>query len=298
MADPKYLSAPEYIYEGVVRYTNSFSATDAGGVLYASFDRGSKSAYISSLSGDAVRATGFSANSAWATTYMASTAYRAYEPSKTYYTELKPYSALSSDYTMFLPSGSGSSGQSLFADGGGGTFWRQPKKTFEASFALSEFVSNTTKYFYSWRAAGNTQEDAKRSGSSNGLAYANSCSPIQMPFSGRMVRAVLSLQGAGVNQAAASYPCQYQVQFYRVGWTTEHDGNINSGSPIQINFPVASGVGAYTIGSVNSKLEKTDTTSIVVSPGDMMALKFLNGSTASAVGLSQQAYVTLTFEEI
>lgn len=287
MANEKYLSAPEYIYEGVVRYNNSFSAAISGGNPYFTLNKDTSIAW----------ALSFSATSARFTSLCESPSYRMYNSAGSFYTELKPFSGLNANYTLYTPSGNGASGQALFADGYSGTYWGYTKKTFVASFALTEFVSNTTKYFYSWRAAGNTQEDAKRSGSSNGLANANSCSPIQMPFSGRMVRAVLSLQGAGVNQAAASYPCQYQVQFYRVGWTTEHDGNINSGSPIQINFPVASGVGAYAIGSVNSKLEKTDITSIVVGPGEMMALKFLNGSTASAIGLSQQAFVTFTFEE-
>jgi hypothetical protein len=188
-------------------------------------------------------------------------------------------------------------GMSFVSDGLGNTSIQSPTKTFTAQFALTESVSNTTKYFYAYRSAGATQEDAKRSGNSNGIGNPNSCSPTQMPFNGRLVKALLSVQGAGVNQGAATYPCLYQIQLYRVGWTTEHDSTINGGSPVQINFPIYSGVGAYTVGATNTKSERTDL-EVSVNTGDLLAVKFLNGATASLIGLSQSAFVTLVFEEV
>lgn len=188
-------------------------------------------------------------------------------------------------------------GMTFVTDGVGNASLQAPTRTFVAQFSLTETVANTAKYFYSWRGQGATQDDAARSGNSSGMSFANSCSPIIMPFNGRLVKAMLTVQGAGVNQAAATYPCAYQVQLYRVGWTTEHDSTINSGNPVQINFPIQSGVGGYSVSSTNAKVEKTDLATPVNS-GDRLALKFLNGATAAIVGITQQAHVTLVFEEI
>ena len=188
-------------------------------------------------------------------------------------------------------------GMMIVTDGVGNASLQPPSRTFVAQFALTETVSNTAKYFYSWRGQGTTQDDAARSGNQSGMSFANSCSPIIMPFNGRLTKAILTVAGAGVNQGSVVYPCMYQVQLYRVGWSTEHDSTINSGNPVQINFPIASGVGTYSVSSTNAKVEKSDLATSV-NAGDRLALKFLNGATTSIVGITQQAHVTLVFEEI
>jgi hypothetical protein len=190
-------------------------------------------------------------------------------------------------------------GQILVSDGGGNAVAAPPRVVTTVNFALSEFVSNTTKYFYVCCGAGATQEDAKRSGNSSGMANSNSCSPFLVPINGKITKAILNVVGTGVNQGTAAAVCYYQVQLYRVGYSAEHDPNINSGNPIQIDFMFSSSsnpVGRYTVGASNLKIERTDLDTVVYA-GDMLALKFLNGSTTSLIGLTQMAFVTLVIEE-
>jgi hypothetical protein len=191
------------------------------------------------------------------------------------------------------------SGQTLISDGLGNVAAAPPRNVTTAAFALPEFVSNTTKYFYVSRGPGATQEDAKRSGNSSGMANANSCTPFLVPINGKITKAILNVQGTGVNQGTAAAVCYYQVQLYRVGYSAEHDPNINSGNPIQIDFMFSSSsnsVGGYTVGASNLTIERTDLDTVVYA-GDMLALKFLNGSTTSLIGLTQMAFVTLVIEE-
>jgi hypothetical protein len=176
-------------------------------------------------------------------------------------------------------------GFTFVSDGKGNATLQSPRRTFIAEFALTEAVSNTTAYFYSWRGQGGTQDNGARSGNANGIANANSCSPILVPFNGRITKAVLIVKGAGVNNGSVTYPCNYQVQLYRVGWSAEHDPTINGGSPVVVNMPLSSGVGTFSVGTTNAVVERNDL-AISVTAGDKLGLKFVNAATATQVGLT------------
>jgi len=54
-------------------------------------------------------------------------------------------------------------------------------------------------------------------------------------------------------------------------------------------------VGTYSVGNTNFK--GFTTLSINVDEGDMLALKFMNGTSASIVGQTRNAFITLLLEE-
>lgn len=174
---------------------------------------------------------------------------------------------------------------------------RAPRLKY-VQFVLGEGVSNTSKYFYAERGLGGTQDDAQRSNSGNGMGFGSACSPVLAPFNGRITGAMLVVQGVGVNNGTATYPVQYRTDLYRSGFSTEHDANINSGTPVTLNFPIPSTntVGIYSVGATNAKIDLRDL-NILVGNGDMLALKFVNGSGASQAAMSQMSFVVLTIEE-
>lgn len=224
----------------------------------------------------------FSNIAQWTTTFTAPTV--AYD-----YGTLTQFSTNANDPT--------DAGSVLVSDAAGNASLQSPRRQFIAEFALSEGVGNTSIYFYSWRAKGATQDNAARSGSSSGMPLANACSPIVVPFNGRIVKAILCVNGAGVNQATATYPCAYNVSLYRVGWAAEQDPAVNGGSPNLISFPIAANVGGYSVATNTNAVVETSL-NIQVATGDRLALKFVHGSTAAIVGLTQMAFVNLIIEEV
>jgi hypothetical protein len=175
---------------------------------------------------------------------------------------------------------------------------QRPPRLQMVTFCLGESVANTTKYFYSNRALGTTQDDAQRSGNSSGMSYANSCSPVFAGFNGRIVSAVLVVQGVGVNNGSVTYPVVYRTDLFRVGFAAEHDPNINSGAAVQISFsfPTGTTIGTYSVGATNQRMVRDDL-NIPVFAGDPLALKFINGSGASGAAMTLMAFVTLVIEE-
>jgi hypothetical protein len=188
------------------------------------------------------------------------------------------------------------SGSVLTIDANGLATPQRPSIVREITYVLGESVVNSNKYFYVARGLGNTQDDAQRSGNASGMSYQNACSPEIAPCNGRIVRAILKLQGAGTNTGTVTYPVAYRCDLYRVGWAAEHDPNINGGSPVTINFSLTSGVGTYSVGATNA-------TAVIYNPdipiniGDALALKFIANAGNSTVAISQLAAVTLVIEE-
>jgi hypothetical protein len=184
----------------------------------------------------------------------------------------------------------------MTGDAAGNFSPQRPARSAALVFALPENVANTSKYFYARRGPGATQEDAQRSGNSSGLSFANACSPEFSPVNGRITSAVLVVPGVGVNNGSVTYPVIFRADLFRVGFSAEHDPNINSGSAVQLNFNITSGVGTYSVGSTNARVVLQDL-NIPVLAGDPISLKFVNGSGASGAAIMQMAFVTLTIEE-
>lgn len=179
-------------------------------------------------------------------------------------------------------------GQVLVADGLGNASFQQPRRTMCLQFALAEDVINTSVYFHSWHGG-----TGARSGSTSGLWVAGACSPIVVPFAGRITRAALTVGRLGVNFASVSYPCFLQTVLNFVGFSTETNA---SKTAANLNFSVEfSPVGA--INGVNCTAELTNL-NVLVTAGDCLALKFVNGSSATTIGMVGSAFVSLTLEEV
>lgn len=162
-------------------------------------------------------------------------------------------------------------------------------RTYDFDFALSEDVTVTNLYFFSWKANGGL-----RSGAVNGLSLNNNCSPIMAPFSGTITEATIVARGTGVNAGSVTYPCNYNVQLYKVGFAAE-------GSFDTVNFPITSAttVGTNSVG-VSDLLLTVTGLSISVDQGDMMALKFSGNTTfgdSDHVAYSRMAFVKFKLEE-
>lgn len=186
----------------------------------------------------------------------------------------------------------------MASDGAGSFMPQRPPRLQVVTFCLGESVANTTKYFYSDRSLGTTQDDAQRSGNGSGMSFANACSPIFAGFTGRIVSAVLTVSGVGVNNGSVTAPVVYRADLFRVGFTAEHDPNINGGAAVQLNFslPTTATVGTFSVGNTRERVVLQDL-NIPVFVGDPLALKFINGSGASAAAMTMMAFVTLVIEE-
>lgn len=188
------------------------------------------------------------------------------------------------------------SGSVMTVDSNGLALPQRPPVYRTTTFVLGETTTNSSKYFYVARGLGNTQDDSQRSGNASGMSYQCACSPEIAPCNGRVVRAILKVQGTGTNNGTVTYPVVYRCDLYRVGWSAEHDPNINGGSPATINFSLSSGVGTYSAGTTNATSIAYNL-DIPINIGDALALKFIATSSASTVAISQMAMVTLVIEE-
>ena len=156
-------------------------------------------------------------------------------------------------------------------------------------YALTEDVSVADVYFYSFR--GNS---GLRSGGPSGMATANSCSPIICPLSGTIIEAAITVRGLGVNAGSVTYPCNYSVDLYKVGFSSEGTSNT-------VNFPFdnTTTIGINALANSDSTLSVTGL-SISVNEGDMLGLKF-NGSasygTTNQIAYSRMSFIKLKIEE-
>ena len=187
----------------------------------------------------------------------------------------------------FVKSG-GTSSQLLMADG------TVTKKRAYLKYALTEAVSNTDKYFYSYVGIGGTQDDSRRSSNTNGMTNQNGCNPIQVTVSGTITTAILRLMGAATASATVSYPVTYSVEVWNVGTS----GEGTSLGTIQFSISNTYTVGTYSLPSPQTNATITTTgLSISVTAGMMIALKFKNSVSPSTVAISQMAFTSLIIEE-
>jgi hypothetical protein len=164
------------------------------------------------------------------------------------------------------------------------------KKLVIVEFTLTDDINNSTQWFTTWRGSGGDTSSQKLSGSNTGLQNQNACSPFQVPFNSTIIKALLTLKGAGVQNGSVTYPVSYQVDLFSEGFTSETKIG-------DIDFSISNSytVGTYSVGDTNFK--GSTTLSIDVNEGDMLALKFINGTGASLVGQTRNAFITLLLEE-
>lgn len=156
-------------------------------------------------------------------------------------------------------------------------------------YSLPEQIDNTSVYFYSFEKQFEGSGTKIYSGNSQGMNYANASNPILIHVNGTITRAILTIKGAGVSNGTVTYPVTYMTDLYDVGFSTE-------GTKIgDIDFSISNTytVGTYSVGATNAKGIELTGLNISVTKGQMLALKFINGSGASQVGQTLNAYVVL-----
>jgi hypothetical protein len=165
------------------------------------------------------------------------------------------------------------------------------KETAYACFSLPEEVLNTTTYFYT--GVKNGIDDTLKSGHSSGLSAKDQCSPHVCKTSGKVIEAVLGLKGAGINDSAVTYPAYVKTELWKVGFDDE-------GTKLgDIDIPLTQGVGTMTNADVNESGIVLDlsASNINVSKGDMLGLKFVNGSGVSEIAFILNCFINLKIKE-
>jgi hypothetical protein len=93
-----------------------------------------------------------------------------------------------------------------------------------------------------------------------------------------------------VQNATVTYPVSYQTDLFRELFTSETKIG-------DIDFSISN---SYTVGAfavANTHFAGTTSLNISVNAGDLLALKFINGTGASLVGQTRNAFITLVLEE-
>ena len=129
---------------------------------------------------------------------------------------------------------------------GGIPRWVFSPKTTVVGFNLTEDVNNTSQWFTVFRSSGGDAPAYKRSGSSSGIQSSNICSPYQVPFNARIIRAVITLKGAGVQNSTVTYPVTYQTELYNEFFSSE----IKVGD-IDFYINNSYNVGSWAVGDTN-----------------------------------------------
>lgn len=162
--------------------------------------------------------------------------------------------------------------------------------TYSIQFDLPEEITNTDIYFYSF-VKQSTASTLIRSGSGTGIANPDSATPIVCPCDGTIVSATLILKGAGVQNGSVTYPVVYQSVLHKQTFT-------GSGTTYNMNFSISNAytVGIYSVTDTNYK-GSNDSLNIAVSRGDLLALRFVNGTGASLVGQMKNAFVSIIIQE-
>lgn len=161
------------------------------------------------------------------------------------------------------------------------------KKTMAVMFALTEEVNNTTAYFFTWSS---DTSGGLRSSSVSGMQNANSCNPFQVPWDATITKALLTVQGVGVQNGSVTYPVSYETDLIDVGFASET-------KLADVDFSISNSftVGTFSVGTTQFK--GSTTLSVDVDEGDMLGMEFQNGSGASLAGQTRMAFITLVLEE-
>lgn len=161
------------------------------------------------------------------------------------------------------------------------------KKCAIVEFALTEEVNNTVAYFFTW--AGHST-GGLRSSANSGLQNANDCSPFLVPFDATIKKAVLRVNGVGVQNGSIVYPVIYQTNLLRVNASSET-------KILDVDFSISNSftVGTFSVGATD--FTGNTTINIDVDEGQMLGMQFENGSGASVAGQTRMAFITLVLEE-
>lgn len=164
------------------------------------------------------------------------------------------------------------------------------KRTVLVEFTLTDDVYNWSPFFFTWRGTGSDSNTGKRSGASGGIGTTQNCSPFQVPFDATITKAVLTVRGVGVQNGSVTYPVSYETDLFDVGFTS-----ISKLADVDFSISNSFIVGTYTVGATNFK--GSTTLNIDVDEGDLLGLRFMNGTGSSVAGQSRMAFVTFVMEE-
>jgi hypothetical protein len=164
------------------------------------------------------------------------------------------------------------------------------KRTVLVQFALTDDVYNWSPFFFTWRGTGSDSNVGKRSGATGGIGITQNCSPFQVPFDATITKAVLTVSGVGVQNGSVTYPVSYETDLFDVGFSS-----ISKLADVDFSISNSFTVGTYTVGTTNFK--GSTILNIDVDEGDMLGLRFINGTGPSVAGQSRMAFVTFVMEE-
>lgn len=166
------------------------------------------------------------------------------------------------------------------------------KRVTAVQFMLTEDVNNTIRYFTAWRSPGADTPGQKRSGAfgNPGIQNANTLSPYQVPWDATITSAFMVLRGAGVQNGSVTYPVAYETDLYDIGFTA-------ATKIADIDFSISNSftVGTWSVGTTD--YSGSVSLNIDVDEGQLLGLEFRNGTGASVVGQTRNAFITMTLEE-
>jgi hypothetical protein len=182
------------------------------------------------------------------------------------------------------------SGSMSITTGSNGQIVMRMPRVAIVEFVLDEDVYNTQVYFFTWRGAGGDTPGNKRSGAASGIQNPGTCSPYQVPFDATIRQATLTVRGVGVQNGSVTYPVSFQTDLFDIGFTTET-------KITDVDFSISNSftVGTFSVGATNFK--GFSSLNVNVQLGQMLGLKFINGTGASLAGQLRNAFVTLVLEE-
>lgn len=163
-------------------------------------------------------------------------------------------------------------------------------RNLAVEFVLTEDVYNTPVFFTTWRSPSGDTVANKRSGDfGTGITSPNACSPYQVPYDATIVGATLTVRGVGVQNGSVSYPVSYQTDLFTI---TGAETKI-----ADIDFSISNSytVGIYTVAVTD--FAGSTALNIDVNEGQLLGLKFINGTGASLVGQTRNAFITLLLQE-
>lgn len=163
-------------------------------------------------------------------------------------------------------------------------------RNLAVEFVLTEDVYNTEVFFTTWRSPSGDSVANKRSGDfGTGVTNPNACSPYQVPFDATIVGATLSVRGVGVQNGSVTYPVSYQTDLFSI------TGSETKIADIDFSISNSYTVGVYTV-AVTSFTGAT-ALNVNVTAGQLLGLKFINGTGASLAGQTRNAFITLLMQE-
>ena len=188
----------------------------------------------------------------------------------------------------------GEDGYALLTNGtGANPEWGEvaSKRLTAVEFTLTDDISNAEEHFVTWNAGNIGFLTAKiRSGDGTGIDGENDCSPYIVPWNATIIKAILKLKGAGVQNGSVTYPVTYQTDLFEEGFSGET-------KIADIDFSISNAFTVGTFAVADTDYLGTVVLDIDVDEGDLLALKFINGTGASTAAFSRMAFVSLVLEE-